>query len=249
MEKSLTTSIKETFDEHGSEILVGVGIAGFFTSGILAIRATTKAVKLLERREEEKGEKLTKKEVIKNVWLYYLPSLIISGLSTACVIGGYNINYRRGAALAAAYTLSESTLKKYQEKIVEKIGEREERKVRDEIAEDKIKKNPVSEHTVILTEKGNTLCYDSLSGRYFKSDIEKIKQSINEINKRMIDEMSISLNDFYSELGLDPIGVGYNLGWDVNRNGFLDISFTSHLTAEDVPCLMLNYQTYPLFEY
>ena len=30
---------------------------------------------------------------------------------------------------------------------------------------------------VIITSKGDTLCYDSVSGRYFKSDIGTIKKN------------------------------------------------------------------------
>ncbi|MFR8351429.1 MAG: DUF6353 family protein [Blautia obeum] len=45
--------------------------------------------------------------------------------------------------------------------------------MKDAVAKDKVEKNPVVTREVIITEKGNTLCYDAISGRYFKSDIEK----------------------------------------------------------------------------
>ena len=56
--------------------------------------------------------------------------------------------------------------------------------MRDAIAKDRIDKNPVSSREVIITEKGNTLCYDAVSGRYFKSDIDKLKR----LKSSLIDE-------------------------------------------------------------
>lgn len=124
-----------------------------------------------------------------------------------CLIGASSTNLRRNAALATAYTLSESTLKEYQEKVVETIGEKKEQSIRDSVSKDKMVKNPVRE--VILTESGgNTICYDVLSGRYFKSDRDKITRVMNELNRQMRDEMYVTLNDFYYELGLDGTKMG-----------------------------------------
>ena len=78
---------------------------------------------------------------------------------------------------------------------------KKEQSIRDSVSKDKMVKNPVRE--VILTESGgNTICYDVLSGRYFKSDRDKITRVMNELNRQMRDEMYVTLNDFYYELGL-----------------------------------------------
>ncbi|MDE8707678.1 DUF6353 family protein, partial [[Ruminococcus] torques] len=95
---------------------------------------------------------------------------------------------RRNAALATAYTLSESALNDYQEKVIEMFGEKKNEAVKDAIAKDKVEKNPVVTREVIITEKGNTLCYDAVSGRYFKGDIEKFKKAECELNRQMRDE-------------------------------------------------------------
>ena len=78
---------------------------------------------------------------------------------------------------------------------------KKEQSVKDAIAKDKLEQNPIVSREVIITEKGNTLCYDVISCRYFRSDIDKIKKIENELNRRMRDDMYISLNDFYYELG------------------------------------------------
>ena len=72
-------------------------------------------------------------------------------------------------------------------KVIEMFGEKKNEAVKDAIAKDKVEKNPVVTREVIITEKGNTLCYDAVSGRYFKGDIEKIKKAECELNRQMRD--------------------------------------------------------------
>ena len=62
-------------------------------------------------------------------------------------------------------------MKEYQAKVVETLGEAKARKIKDEIAKDKVKNDPISNKEVIITGKGDMLCYDVLSGRYFKNNI------------------------------------------------------------------------------
>ena len=93
---------------------------------------------------------------------------------------------------------------------------------------------------VIITGDGETLCLDSLSGRPFKSDINKIKTAEVELGARMLDERYVSLNDFYYEIGLDSIGVGEDLGWNID-DGLIELSFSSQVTADGTPCLVVNY--------
>jgi len=246
---SISKGIRVAITKHSPEILTGIGIAGMITTTIMAVRATPKAIKLIEERKEENDvDKLTPIELIKTTWKCYIPAAITGGLSIVCLIGASSVNARRNAALATAYTLSESALKEYQEKVIETIGEKKEQTVRDAIAKDKIDRNPVSSKEIIITEKGNTLCYDSISGRYFKSDIDKLKKVENELNRRMRDETYISLNEFYYEIGLNPISIGDDIGWNIDR-GYIELNFSSQLTDDGNPCLVIDYQVAPRYEY
>ena len=132
--------------------------------------------------------------------------------------------------------------------MTETLGQKKAEAVDDAVARDKLSKNPVESREVILTDKGSTLCYDVLSGRYFKSDIEKMRQTVNELNRRMLSEMYISLNDFYYELGLPSIGVGDSLGWCTDR-GLIELRFDAQLAADGTPCLVLDYAVAPKYGY
>jgi len=245
----IAKGIRMSISKHSPEILTGIGIAGMVTTTVMAVRATPKALILIEERKEEIDvDKLTPIELIKATWTCYIPAAITGGLSIICLIGASSVNTRRNAALATAYTLSESALKEYQGKVIETIGEKKEQSVRDAIAKDRIDKNPVSSREVIITEKGNTLCYDAISGRYFKSDIDKLKKAEIELNRRMRDEMYISLNEFYYEIGLNPISIGDDLGWNIDHS-YIELSFSSQLTDDGNPCLVIDYQVTPRYKY
>ena len=242
-------SLKTAIKKHSPEILTGIGIAGMITTTVMAVRATPKALILIEERKEEIGaEKLEAMDMVKTTWACYIPAAITGTLSVACLIGASSVNARRNAALATAYTLSESALKDYQGKVIEMFGEKKNEAVKDAVAKDKVEKNPVVTREVIITEKGNTLCYDAISGRYFKSDIEKIKKAECELNRQMLDDMYVSLNDFYYEIGLDSVKLGDELGWNVD-SGYIDLSFSSQLASDGTPCLVIDYRVAPRYDY
>lgn len=236
--------------KHSPEILTGIGIAGMVTTTVLAVKATPKALQLIEaKKREENVEELTALETVKVAWKPYIPALATGAASIACLIWASTESARRNAVLATAYQLSQTAFHEYKEKAVEVIGEKKESAIRDAIDKERIEKNPVSKSEVIITEKGSTLCYDPISGRYFKSDIEKIKRAENELNKRMLHDMFgyVSINELYDELGLEHISVGEDLGWNVSE--LIDIRFGSQLTDNGEPCVVLDYSVAPKRNY
>lgn len=243
-------SIHIAMKKHSPEILTGIGIVGMITTTVMAVKATPKALVLIEEKKStEKLEELPPVEIVKTAWFCYIPTAITGVLSIACLVGASSVNLKRNAALATAYTLSETALKEYKDKVVEVIGEKKAETVKDEIAKDKIEKDPVSAKEIIITEHGNTLCYDVLSGRYFKSDIDKLKKVENELNRKMLSETYITLNEFYSEMGLNEIKLGNELGWNINTNGFISLEFSSQLSEDGTPCLVLGYHVAPRYDF
>ena len=247
---TITKDIRKFASKRSPEILTGIGIAGMITTTILAVRATPKALELIEeQKEEESVDELSSFEVVKVAWKPYIPAMVTCVVSTACLIGASSVNTKRNAALATAYKLSETALSEYRDKVVETIGEKKERIVRDKVAEERVKKNPVSKNEVIITGNGKTLCFDPISGRYFMCSIETIKKAENTLNKQMLHDISgyVSLNEFYDELGLDHTSVGNDLGW--NTNQLIDIDFSSQLNDNGEPSVVLDYVVAPKCDY
>lgn len=248
--QSILKDFKRFVSAKSPEILTGIGIAGMITTTVLAVRATPKAMSLIEeKKNEEWTDELSPLEIVKIAWKPYIPAIVTGATSVACIIGASSVNAKRNAALTAAYKLSETALTEYREKVVETIGEKKEQIVRDKVAEERVKKNPVSKNEVIVTGNGKTLCFDPISGRYFMSSIEAIKRAENELNKQLLHDIFgyVSLNDFYDELGLDRTIVGNDLGW--NTDQLIDVSFSSQLNDNGEPSVVLDFLVAPKYGY
>ncbi|MDF2800185.1 MAG: hypothetical protein K0S61_88 [Anaerocolumna sp.] len=268
--KSLTKSIGSFTSKNSPTILTGISVAGMIGTTIMGIRATPKALQILQDetfRKRRDGEvtidgktkmvppvneiikDFTKKEVIKLTWKCYVPTVLMGGATIACIVGANSINLRRNAALVSLYSISETALKEYQAKVVEVVGKTKEQKISDDVKQDKINKNPVSKNEVIITGSGETLCYDVMSGRYFKSDADKIRAALNKLSRDLMSDMFISLSQVYQELGLEGTKLGDLVGWHLDQVGsdLIKPYFSSHLTDDGRPCLSLDFETEPKY--
>ena len=248
--QSMTRQALRSLKKHSPGILTGIGIVGLLATSVMAVDATPKAMELIrEKKEELSVEKLTAAETVKATWKCYIPAAVTAATSVACIVGANSVNAKRQAALATACTLSETAMREYKDKVVETIGEKKEREVMDAIAKDKIEKNPVSKSEVILTNKGDTLCFDPWSSRYFKSDAEKLRKAVNDLNYQLINEGCVTLNDFYYDIGLDETRPGETLGWNINRGGQVQFRFSSQVAEDGTPCLVLEFINPPSYDY
>lgn len=240
----MTKNVQRTAVKHGPEILTGIGIAGMLTTVGLAVTATPKALKLIEE-----AEAVEKVDVVKACWKCYIPAAVTGTASIACLIGASSVNARRTAAITAAYKMTETALSDYRDKVVETIGEKKEKTVRDKVAQKKLDENPVEKAEVIITGDGESLCYDPLSDRYFKSNIDKIHRAMNKLNTRMIQDITgyASVNDFYDEVGLHHTGLGDVLGWNTDYQ--IEIDIGSHVTTDGRPCIVVDHTNPPKYDY
>ena len=247
----LFNAIKTGVNKKSPEILIGLGIAGMITTTVLAVKATPKALKLMEDAQHDKGESLTVPEKAKVTWKCYIPAVVTGTVSIACLIGSNSVNARRNAALATAYKLSETALTEYKDKVVEEIGEQKEKVIREKIAQDKIDKSSVNKSEVVVVGSGDVLFLEPVCGKPFKSDIETVRKVINDFNYRMTtgQEEYISLSEFYDEFGLRHTTASDDLGWNLGRDGQIDIDFVAGTTEEGKPCLVLQYRVVPRYDY
>lgn len=247
--KQLARNARVLAVKRSPEILTGIGIGGMITTTVLAVRATPKALTLIEEaKKENKEDEFSNIDTVKACWKVYIPAAVTGTLSVACLIGASSVNYKRNAALATAYTLSETALKEYKDKVVEVVGEKKAQDVKDAVAKERIKNKPVSNSEVIVTDKGTTLCYDSVSGRYFYSDMNTLKSIENKLNKSLYMDNYISMNEMYSEIGIPTNEMGDILGWNV-YDGFVEFEFSTQLSEDGRPCLVIDYNKAPKYDY
>lgn len=262
-------TVKAGTIKHSPEILTGVGIAGMITTTVLAVKATPKALDLIDSKKQEIFDNLDPKdipgnnlvdysdislkpiEIIKTAWKPYIPAVVTCVASVTCLIGASSVNAKRNAALATAYELSKTALADYKEKVVETVGEKKEQVIREKVAQKKVDENPTSKTEVIVTGSGDVLFLEPVSMRYFKSDIENIRKVINDLNYRLTTGMEefISLSELYDEIGLSHTSNSDDIGWNLYRDGQISIDFPATKTEKGEPCLMLDYSVEPRYDY
>lgn len=253
--KGVGNNILRTLKRKSPEILTGVGIGGMVTTTVLAVKATPEAMRRIEAaKKAEHHKKLTAVQTVQVAWKCYIPAGVTGSVSVACLIWASTLNGRRNAALATAASLAETSLREYRAKVVETLGEKKESGILDAIDRDRVERNPppasTNELPVVEGPVGQTLCYDSMFGRYFYSDVETLKRAENKLNRQMatMSEPYISLNEFYMEVGLPSVDIGDELGWNVD-DGMIELRFSSQLVNGRTPCLVVSHMIPPKYDY
>ena len=198
---------------NASTILTCVGGAGVVVTTVMAVKATPKAVMLLEEAETVKGEELTRFEKFQVAGPVYIPTALVGVGTLVCIFGANMLNKRQQAALTSAYALLDSSYKEYVAKVNEIYGEDADQKIKDEIAKDK--------YEGVELKDDEELFYDEYSKRYFKSTRYKVEQAKSQLNRDLFMREWATANDYFEYLGLDPIDGGDALGW--TRGGNFDM--------------------------
>lgn len=244
---TITKTIQRNLNKESPMILTGLASGGVLATVFAAIHDTREATVLIEAAAYEKKcqvEDLEPIDIVKAAWKAYIPTATAAVLTISCILGANSIHAKRTATLASLYSLSEKALREYRANVIKVVGEKKEQKIRDELAQYRLTNNPVKEEDIYVTGHGGHLIYDPLTSRYFRSDIEHIRQKINDFNEEMFSDTYQTLNDFYYLLGLEPAGLGSDSGWDVN-DGKLVIRFSSKIAENGEPCIVLDYSLNP----
>lgn len=214
------------FLRNQTPLILGLaGIGGFFTATYMAVKAapTANDLLLLYSQEHETSEKSTYEQLVDKTKLLlpiYGPSLGVMLISSAFVLGGSEVSRYRLGATSSVLAVTQRRLYRWQEETLEMLGEKKYNELKSKVA---APQNPPP-NTMIITG-GMTLVYDDWSDRYFYiDDVETIRRKVNDLNAQLYSEDYVSLNDYYWEVGLDPIPYGDEMGWRV-EDGSMEITF------------------------
>lgn len=236
--------------DNSPAVLSALAIGGTAATAYLTAKATFKAAEIIgdeaEKRilrEIEETRVFPTKDKIKLVWTQYIPPAGMVITTIGCIVFANRINAKRMAGLVAAYSISEKRLSEYKEKALEKLGVNKEQAMRDEIAQDRVHANPPTGQ--IIMGGGEVLFMDSMSGRYFMSDVESVRQAVNNVNASMIHDMYTSLSDFYEQLGLAATKFSDDLGWTI-ENGPIQVVFSTTIADNNRPAMVMDFNTTPV---
>lgn len=241
--KTVGTMLKK----NSPVILTGTAMAGLLSTTVLAVRATPKALdRIHDASIDEDGNEieLTKWEKFKAAAIEYVPTAISFVGTGACIIGAQTINGHRLAAMSALYSMSETALKDYKDEVLKTVGAKKTESITDAINKKKVDENPHTETNVIMTGKGEVLCYETITGRYFKSNADEINKAENQLVRQMnLGDTRISTNEWYYALGIDGVKLGDEMGWTIETP--LEVRFTSSLASDGTPVLCVDYVNDP----
>ena len=230
--------IKQTLHNNSPTILAGLGIAGFITAIIMTAKAAPKAERVLERNEMINFDASLKEKVML-VAPIYAPTIGMAMMSTACIVGSNRIHRYRYASILALYSIGQKSLQRWQDAVVDEVGEKKFNKVRERVAEPR-GEPPVS----ILPDDERTLFFDVYTGRYFRSDsIETVRKVFNDLNDTMFSDDFAPLNDFYFGVGLEDTEFGNDVGWNI-ANGSITAEFDAFLKNER-PIVSITFEIKP----
>lgn len=236
--KRITESpVAKKLDEHKPEIFIGATIGLAALSVYTAVKATPKALSLISDAEQIKGGKLTVKETVKVAWKPYVATAAAFASMCASVLYASRTYNIRIANSQLTTTLISQAYMAYKDEARKALGEEKEKEV--QVNASKASKPVTQPETEAVFGGGKYKCKDAFSGRYFYSDRDTLTRIINKLNYRMMSEMSITLNEYYYEIGLESIPNGEDLGWHIDR-GLIEPLFTADLDSDGHPCLCVS---------
>lgn len=238
---------KKFLNRNGSTILTCLGGVGLIATSVMTATATPKAIRMIEEAKNEKGEELTKLEVVKTAGPVYIPA-VLAGVSTlACIFGANILNQRKQASLISAYALVDSSYKEYKKKVGELYGEDANEQIKEEIAKDKY------QETEIVVSDGKKLFYEDFSGRYFEATSEQVLRAEYEINRILEMEYGgLYLNEYFELLGLERTDYGDHLGWstwylsETTWHNWVEFKHTKVVLDDGLECTIIEILSEPI---
>lgn len=241
---SVLKASKRFIRKNSPVIATSLAIVSASAATVLAARAGMTAKEKLLELEKSEPEATTSTK-IKATWRIYIPTALMLTSTIFSITTLHRVGMSREASALALFKASETAFTRYRNKVVEKLGESEEKGVRDEVISDRIAANPPSNEVVVVN--GEVLCFDVYSGRYFQSTMTKIDTAVNEFNRKVIHESYASLTDFYELVGLEQNGSSDDVGW--MSDALMEVSYSSVLTPDGEPCLAVDFRTAPVLDY
>lgn len=203
--------------------LTALGVIGVAVTSVITAKRTAKY-------DKSKG-------FFKNYW----PALVSGGVTSVAIVAAEGVNLSEIGVLTGAVTF----LAAKNEKIVNafnnvkgRLGKSDREYVetfiadepKDEKVKEVIKYVIKAGPSVEETGRGDMLCYESFSGRWFRSSEENVKQAIEKFKKLFEDGAVPNFCDFYELLGIECTDFGYMWGYPDNKDYYdpadgLDIEY------------------------
>lgn len=223
-----TNNLERLLKRKASSILALIGAGGVVATGVAAARGTPKALILIEQAKQEKGEELTKLEIVVNAAPAYVPAIAFGTSSIICILGAEILNKKKQAALVSAYNVLANYHKNYREALINLKGESIEEEIHVEMA----RANYNFRQIDMDTPDAKCVWFDEMSGESFTRYEREIMNAEYHFNRNFTMRGYAYLNEWYSFIGLPPTDDGDLLGWSM-EDGISWVDFEHYPIAKD----------------
>lgn len=187
-------------------VLTTVSIVGVMATGVAAYKT---------------GAKTEGKKPSKENWKSYILPTALGGATIASIVVNHRFGAKEVAALTATAAYLASNRDALEQKIEEKFGKEALQEIKQEIHDKQVTYNGPS---IEDTGKGDLLCLEGYSGRWFWSSKEAVEEAQRKLNEQFKNDIYCCLNDFYDYLGIAQTHFGHQFGW-VNNEDWYDEAY------------------------
>lgn len=255
--KGLAIKTGQVISKNSPIIAASLGVIGLGCAVYSAIKATPKAMKMVEEAEAKKEQeavakafeehkevestKLSNKEKLVIYGKCYWKTAALTVVTAACTIGAVCLANRQTSAMALLYGTTATTLEQYKNAAKEVVGEKKERQIHDKALTDSVDVAKVDDDEgYIDTGYGKMRLYEPITGRLYFSDIEMVRRQFNELNAQLLQTGYVTVNDYLYALGLGEIDPKWkyasDMGWryDSGYGRLIEVTYTSGLSPKQV---------------
>lgn len=246
-------------DKNSPWITTGFAVVGAAATLYFATKGTLEAVKLKEveqeKRDQEAEEKgyepksMTKPEIVATCWKCYIPAVLSTVVTMSCAIGAQTINARRHAVLVSMLAVSQDKLKKLTESMEKELSSKQVQAIQDNAATAWTKEHPQTPDAIIQTGRGDIRIREPITGQEFYSTVDKVNQSVNEINNLLNCEGQIMLADLLDSIGIpNRSDVAEHMAW-LAEDGLIRVRWHADMNGTYEPILVMDYASPPIYKY
>lgn len=215
---------KRLIFDHGAQICTALSCVGVFATAIFTAKAQIKADEAISDKKEERRyykdttgisqPPVTKEEVVKDCWRYYIPPVIIGGMTIGGIIAANVLGERQYKQLAAMYATCAGSYKMYRDEVAKEYG-----KETDISIQNNVLKERAAMHIPNCDEEDDLggevlLWWDPYAERYFRRTMRQVREAEYHLNRNLSLRGYVPLSELYEFLYLDVTKDSETLGWD-----------------------------------
>lgn len=251
------------WNSHGSTVLTIINVVSCMATPIISIIETPKALQAIKEAEDRHYEDyiqyadpdsgdsyqpLNRWQKIKIGIRHHIGTITSAVIGVISGIGAHKMDTNTVQNISTAYNLLSLSDSLYRKTVEENVTPDKLNKINAAVAEKEIKMSKPPETLYLETGDDKIAWFkDEFSKRYFRSCTVKLNEVKNNINCTMLNEGFISLNEWYIQLGMDPIDLGWDIGWHATIPGELMNFHIEYSSLDDgTPCGLLVFSPTPM---